>query len=190
MKAGLGDYEKTLVRRAWTKSERRAVVRALLCRMQIAIEPLLCVLVFGALAIGLVFFPPPAPAKLEQHDATLVLAPIFGLVAGGFLIYAVALMVPSLRALRRTLLPIYIVDGYVRYRRADRHTDAGSNGYVAVLNEERRTIVEWPSFGSTRLVDAVRPSLVEFSMDGGIHRIDGRSTGVVPETMPQRAGRL
>ena len=32
--------------------------------------------------------------------------------------------------------------------------------------------------------DALRPAMIEFSFYGGIHRIDGRSTGIVPERLP------
>jgi hypothetical protein len=34
------------------------------------------------------------------------------------------------------------------------------------------------------MTDSLRPALIEFSFYGGIHRIDGRSTGIVPESMP------
>lgn len=93
------------------------------------------------------------------------------------------------RALVQTLSPIFVVDGYVRQRRPDRDSDLESNGYVAVLNEERRTIAEWPSVGLVALQDAVRPALVEFTVHGGILRIDGKSTGVATDAHPHlRAG--
>jgi hypothetical protein len=183
MAAGLLVCERDLLRRAWTKAERRVVLNGMFGRMLIAIEPLLCFVVFGALTAGLIFFPLPS-AKLSQHDSAVVLAPVFGLAAFAFLAYAVIVMIPPVRALRHTFRPIYIVDGYIRYRKPDRSTEADSNGYVAVLNEERRTIAEWPSLGSARLTEAVRPAMIEFSFYGGIHRIDGHSTGAVPESLP------
>ncbi len=159
------------------------MLNGLFGRMLIAVEPLLCCTVFSALTAALIFFPLPG-AKLNQHDSAVVLAPVFGLAALAFLAYAVAVMVPPIRALRHTFLPIYIVDGYIRYRRPDRHTEADSNGYIAVLSEERRTIAEWPSLGTARITEAIRPAMIEFSFYGGIHRIDGRSTGAVPESIP------
>jgi hypothetical protein len=184
MAAGLLVSERDLLRRAWTKAERRVVLNGLFGRMLIAVEPMLCFVVFGALTAGLIFFPLPASSKLSQHDSALVLAPVFGLAALAFLAYAIVVMVPPVRAFRHTFLPIYIVDGYIRYRKPDRDTEADSNGYIAVLNEERRTIAEWPSLGSSRITEVVKPALIEFSFYGGIHRIDGHSTGAVPESIP------
>jgi hypothetical protein len=189
MALGVPECESSLVRRAWTKAERRVVINGLLGRLLIAIEPIICTVVFGALTAGLIFFQLPAGTNPQQHrDAAIVLSPIFGLAASAFLIYAIAVLVPPIRALMQTFSPIYIVDGYLRYRRPDRHTEADSNGYIAVLNEDRRTIAEWPSVGDYAVPDSLRPALVEFSVFGGIHRIDGRSTGVVPEALPAPGG--
>jgi hypothetical protein len=66
--------------------------------------------------------------------------------------------------------------------------DGCFNGYVAVLSEERRTVAEWPIARDVPVVDSIRPALIEFSRYGGIHRIDGRSTGVIPESMPALGG--
>jgi len=189
MAPGFPECESSLVRRAWTKAERRVVVSGLFGRLLIAIEPLICTVVFGALTIGLIFFPLPAGTSPQQHrDAAVVLAPIFGLAASAFLIYAIAVLVPPVRALLHTFSPIYIVDGYLLYRRPDRHTDVDSNGYIAVLNEDRRTIAEWPSVGDSEIPESLRPAMIEFSVHGGIHRIDGRSTGVLPESLPTPGG--
>ena len=189
MAPGFPECESSLVRRAWTKAERRVVINGLFGRLLIAIEPLICTLVFGALTVGLIFFPLPAGASVQQHrDAAVVLSPIFGLAATAFLIYAVAVLVTPVRALLHTFSPIYIVDGYLRYRRPDRHTEADSNGYIAVLNEDRRAIAEWPSVGDYEAPDSLRPAMIEFSVFGGIHRIDGRSTGVLPESLPAPGG--
>lgn len=132
----------------------------------------------------MIFFPLPASANLTHRESAFVIAPIFGTITLAFLAYAVIVLVPPLRALIATFSPIYIVDGYLRYRRPDRATEADSNGYVAVLGDERRTICEWPTVGMVPVADSLRPAMIEFSYYGGIHRIDGRSTGVVPESMP------
>ena len=99
------------------------------------------------------------------------------------MLYTVILLAAPLRALMQTFAPIYIVDGYVRYRGPDEHSECDSNGYVAVLDDERNAVAEWPSAGDSSLGDHIRPAMIEFSYYGGIHRIDGRSTGVLPATM-------
>jgi len=180
----LGKRERDLlVRRSWTRSERRVVLNGLFGRLLVAIEPVICFIVFGALTAGLIFFPLPAASKMTHWESAIVLAPIFGLAALAFFTYAAILLVAPVRALVHTFSPIFIVDGYLRYRRPDRETEGNSNGYIAVLSEERRILAEWPSLGDVPLPDNVRPALVEFSFYGGIHRIDGRSTGVLPETL-------
>jgi len=184
MKRAESECERNLVRRPWTRAERRVVLNGLLGRSMIAIEPAICFVVFGALTAGLIFFPLPPGAKLTHKESAIILAPIFGLAASAFFVYAVAVLVPPLRALFHTFSPIYIVDGYLRYRRPDRHTEGNSNGYVGVLGEDRRTIAEWPSLGEVPIPDTLRPAMIEFSFYGGIHRIDGRSTGLVPERLP------
>jgi len=177
------DHELALARRPWTRIERRVVLNGLFGRLVIAIEPLICFAVFGALTAGLIFFPLPA-TKMTHRESAIVLSPVFGLAAAAFLAYTICLLVAPVRALLQTFAPIFVVDGYVRYRRPDRNTEADSNGYVAVLDEERRALAEWPSIGDVALPDTLRPAMVEFSYYGGIHRIDGRSTGVLPESMP------
>ena len=113
-----------------------------------------------------------------------MLAPIFGLICVAFCLYAVILLTPPVRALVHSFSPIYIVDGYLRYRTSDRDTEDDSNGYVAVLDENRRTVAEWPTIGDSPVRDNIRPAMIEFSFYGGVHRIDGRSTGVLPESLP------
>ena len=176
-----GERDTSLVRRMWTRSERRVVLNGLLGRLLIAIEPIICFIVFGGLTSALVFVPLPG-TKMTRWESAIVIAPIFGLAAVAFLIYAVAVLFGPLRALIQTFSPIYIVDGYLRYRRPDRATEGDSNGYVAVLNEDRLAIAEWPTLGEVPLPDSLRPAMIEFSYFGGIHRIDGRSTGVLPES--------
>ena len=183
MPAGLPEAT-ALVRRAWTKSERRVVLRGLYGRLLIAIEPVICGAVFTALTLTLIFIPLPESAHLQRHDAAVVLAPIFGLISVAFGLYAVILLTPPIRALVQSFSPIYIVDGYLRYRSADRATEADSNGYVAVLDDDRRIVAEWPTIGEDPVPNSVRPAMIEFSYYGGVHRIDGRSTGVLPDSMP------
>jgi hypothetical protein len=182
-KSAKSDRSALLVRRAWTRAERRIVLRGLYGRMLIAIEPIICGTLFGALTVGLILLPLPESAHLDRHDAAIVISPIFGLVSMAFCAYAAILLVPPVRALIHTFSPIYIVDGYLRYRSPDRRTEADSNGYVGVLDDERRSVAEWPSIGETPVPNSTRPALIEFSFYGGIHRIDGRSTGVLPESM-------
>ncbi len=183
MRLKLREIDVTLFRRAWTSRERRVVVNGLLGRLLIAIEPCICFSVFGALTIAFIFLPLPAAAHLRRYESAIVIAPIFALAALAFFAYAVALLVAPVRALVQTFSPIYIVDGYVRYRRPDRDTEPDSNGYVAVLDDERRAVAEWATLGLADVGDDTRPALVEFSYYGGIHRIDGRSTGVLPDTI-------
>jgi hypothetical protein len=182
-KAGAAARDTVLVRRPWTAAERRVVLRGLYGRMLIAIEPIICATMFGALTLGLIFLPLPVSAHLPHRDAAIVLSPVFGIISVAFAAYAVIVLVPPVRALIHSFSPIFIVDGYLRYRKPDRDTEADSNGYVAVLSEERQTIAEWPTIGRGSIAEATRPAMIEFSYYGGIHRIDGRSTGVLPEKM-------
>jgi hypothetical protein len=181
-----GNHERTtaLLRRPWTPAERRVVLNGLFGRSLIAIEPVFCSIVFGSLTIALMFLPLPATSTLTRWESAIIIAPIFGLVTIAFVLYATFVLLTPVRALLQTFSPIFIVDGYVRYRRPDHHTEVDSNGYIAVLNEDRFAVAEWPSVGDTPMPDSLRPALVEFSFYGGIHRIDGRSTGVLPESMP------
>lgn len=173
-----------LARRPWTKAERRVVLQGLYGRLLIAVEPVICGLVFGGLTVGFIFFPLPASARLTRWESAIVIAPIFALAALAFAAYGAILLFKPLRALLQTFSPIFIVDGYVRYREPDCDTEPDSNGYIAVLNEERSTVAEWPSVGDAPLPASIRPAMLEFSYYGGIHRIDGRSTGVLPEALP------
>jgi hypothetical protein len=160
-----------LIRRNWTRAERRIVLQGFFGRLLIAIEPVICGAVFLALTLGMV---------LNKNKGIIILAPIFalGVVAFGF--YAFAVMLAPVRALLHTLGPIYIVDGYVRYRGRDAASDEDGNGYVAVLTEAGRVACEWPTIGPIELPDFSRPALCEFSEYGGVHTIDGRPTGVLP----------
>jgi hypothetical protein len=168
---------KMLAQRPWTERERAVVWRGVTGRMGIAIEPLVGVVFFTFLTWGIVW--------RSQHvpdDATLYkIAPIFALGAVAFGIYAIAVMVAPLTAFLQTRKPIYKIDGYVRYREPDEYSEVGSVGYMAVLYHDQTPAGEWECFGTKRLPNRTIPSLVEFSEFGGIHTIDGRSTGVIPD---------
>jgi hypothetical protein len=162
-----------VARRAWTRAERRVVLRGFLGRLTIAIEPLIIAVFFALLPLGLL---------LRGQEIALLLAPIFAFAALTFLAYAIVLIVPSAHAVLETLAPIYTVDGYIRYRQHRASHTAPPEYYVAVLGPDRQTLGEWPlrewpkSIGKRELW----PVLVEFSRHGGIHKIDGRPTGVLP----------
>jgi hypothetical protein len=145
-------------------------------RFLIAIEPLVVAGFFSLLPISLF---------LRKYDAALVLSPIFGLAALGFLVYAIALMVPSTRALVESFRRIYKLDGYIRYRRELR-ADEPPKYFAAVLDAERRPLGEWPLATAPAAFERrdLWPALIEFSPHGGIVRIDGRSTGVLPDSIP------
>jgi hypothetical protein len=169
-----------VVHRPWTRLERRVVWRGLIGRLCIAVEPIICGLVFAGITLALLLAP---NGTMTKAEAEVVLVPIFGLATLGFAAYAVFVMVAPIAALIQTFSPIYIVDGYVRYRRPDRSSEFESGGYVAVLDADRVQIAEWPLSGAASARDSTRAAHVEFSAYGGIHRIDGRSTGVLPETL-------
>jgi hypothetical protein len=169
------ERESLLIRRAWTRAERNIVIQGFLGRLFIAIEPVICGAVFLALTLGMI---------LNKDKGILILAPIFAVGVLAFGLYAFAVMLAPVRALLHTLGPIYIVDGYVRYRGRDGTSDDDSNGYVAVLTENHRVACEWPTLGNLELPDFTRPSLCEFSEYGGVHTIDGRPTGVLPGRIP------
>jgi hypothetical protein len=159
-----------VARRPWTKEERRVVLRGFLGRLTIAVEPFAVALFFAMLPIGLV---------LRRQEVALLLAPIFGVASVAFLIYAIVLIAPSARALIETFKPIYTVDGYIRYRISK---DGELTYYVAALDADDTVLGEWPLGEWPRGMGDRQswPVLVEFSPYGGIHKIDGRSTGVLP----------
>jgi hypothetical protein len=164
-------WHESIASRPWSRAERRVVLQGFLGRFSVAIEPLIVAAFFSLLPVALL---------LRKQEIAPLVAPIFAAAALAFLTYAVALMVPPARALLETLSPIYIVDGYIRYRRDDSGTVAPY--FVAVLDSERHVLGEWPlrawppSIGQRDLW----PAMVEFSEFGGIHSIDGRPTGVLP----------
>jgi hypothetical protein len=164
--------------RRWTPAERAIVVRGLGGRLAIAVEPAIISLLFGVLTLGLLRM---AGDGSEEHAGLQLLAPIFGLGAAAFAVYAIALLRSPLRALCDTYGPIFVVDGYLRTRGRDDFSERGSNGYVAVLLDDRRVACEWPAVGAGDLPFRLDAALLEFTEFGGIMTIDGKSTGALPQ---------
>ena len=145
--------------------------------MAIAIEPLLGLVFFGLFTWGVIW-----RAKHVPSDASLiVIAPIFALGALAFLGYFIAILTMPLLAYLQTFKPIYTVDGYVRYRPPDEDSVAGESGYVAALFENGDVACEWKCIGIKPYSAHTIPAMVEFSVYAGIHKIDGRSTGLLPD---------
>jgi hypothetical protein len=165
-----------LASRAWTERERFVVWRGMTGRFAIAIEPLLGMLFFGFLTWGIIW-----RARVSKPHDIWILSPLFGLMALAFAIYFIAVMVAPLVAYLQTYKPIYVLDGYVRYRGPDGDSDLGSSGYVAVLFEDQELCCEWECYGTKKLPSLTLPAMTEFSEYGGIHKIDGKSTGVLPD---------
>ncbi len=171
-----------LAGRPWTEREREIVWRGLTGRFAIAIEPLLGMVFFALMTWGIVW-----RARVAKPHDLWILAPIFAIMAVGFAIYLVALLVAPFIAYAQTFKPIYILDGYVRYRGPDDFSEPYASGYVAVLFEDSKLCCEWECFGRQRLPNATIPAHVEFSEYGGIHKVDGNSTGVLPDELPTLA---
>ncbi|MFN2448377.1 MAG: hypothetical protein ABR508_01100 [Candidatus Baltobacteraceae bacterium] len=165
-----------LARRPWTERERFIVWRGVTGRISIAIEPLIGGLFFAALSYGIVW-----RARVTPPHDLWILWPVFGVVSLAFFAYFVAVLAAPLVAYAQTYKPIYQLDGYVRYRGPDEFSDVGSSGYVAVLFDDERMCGEWECFGTKRLPARTIPAHVEFSEYGGVHKIDGKSTGVLPD---------
>jgi hypothetical protein len=166
------ERDTVLIRRNWTRAERAIVLQGFAGRLSIAIEPVICSIVFLALTLGMIF---------NKNKEIIVLAPIFAIGVVCFGIYATAVMMRPVRALIHTMGPIFIVDGYVRYRGRDERSERDSNGYIAVLTEDKRLACEWPALGEMELPSHTRAAMCEFTEYGGLHKIDGRSTGVLPD---------
>jgi hypothetical protein len=174
------ERRQLLAMRRWTGEERTVVVRGLLGRVAIAIEPAVIALLFGFFTIALLRM---AADGSEEHAGLQLLAPIFGLGAVAFTVYAIFLLRAPLRALRETYQPIFVVDGFLRTRCRDDFSPRGYNGYVAALTDDGRVACEWPTIGDGDLAAVQTPALLEFSEFGGIHHIDGVPTGVLPVSM-------
>ncbi len=163
--------------RPWTRAERRVVSRGFWGYFFIAVEPVAISLLFAVLAIMLV---------LRRQETAMFVAPIFGCASLAFLAYAVILLRPAARALLETRGSIYTVDGYVRYRAQRRYADEPPTYFVAVLDAAGDALGEWPlrECPAALSVRDTWPAVVEFTPYGGVHRIDGRSTGVLPDHFP------
>jgi hypothetical protein len=171
-----------LIRRPWTRAERRVVLYGFFGRLSIAVEPLLCGMVFAAITVGVFFAPRLSHGRVNAD--IVVIAPVFAFGVVACAAWALGVMFAPARALAHTLRPIYVVDGYIRFRRRDTRSAEDSNGYIAVLTEDLTIACEWPTLGEIELTDHERPALCEFSEYGGVHRIDGRGTGVLPGKIP------
>lgn len=166
-----------LARRPWTAAERAIVWRGLTGRLALAIEPLLGMLFMAGLTWGIVY-----RAHHVASDATLIkVAWIFALGAIAFAGYFVAVLVAPIAAYLQTFRPIYILDGYVRYREPDERSRIDACGYAAALLPDRAVACEWEWLGKRRLPNATIPAHVEFSVYAGIHKIDGKPTGLLPD---------
>ena len=167
----------TAVHRRWTRPERRIVWRGLTGRFALAIEPLIGLVFMLALTWGIVYRAQHVPA-----DATLIkIAWIFALGAIAFGGYFIAVLVAPIAAYLQTFRPIYILDGYVRYRSPDERSQIDGCGYAAALFADGSVAHEWEWLGKKPLPNATLPALVEFSLYAGIHKIDGKPTGLLPE---------
>ena len=174
---------RQLAHRGWTESERKVVWRGLTGRFAIAIEPLLGLIFFTFLTWGIVYR---AQHVAKEHDL-IKIAWIFAMGAIAFTGYFIALLVAPFIAYLQTFKPIYKVDGYVRYREPDERSEDEGRGYVATLFEDQSVACEWEYFGTKPLENAQIPAMIEFSVYAGIHKIDGRSTGLLPENLPPLA---
>jgi hypothetical protein len=173
------ERSQLLIRRAWTRSERLVVIHGFLGRLCIAVEPVLCGTVFLALTIGTLIVRTD-PQHPNDHNL-VILSPIFAIGLLACIAYAIGVLLAPARALLQTQRPIYIVDGYVRYRPPDDESPVDSNGYLAVLTDDGYVACEWATLGEALLSEQTSPALSEFSEYGGVHRIDGRPTGVLPD---------
>ena len=145
--------------------------------MSLAIEPLIGAIFMALLTWGIVY-----RAQHVPSDATLIkVSWIFALGAIAFAGYFVALLVAPFVAYLQTFSPIYILDGYVQYREPDAKSREDACGYVAALFPDRSVAGEWEWLGKRHLPNRVIPAVVEFSRYAGIHKIDGRSTGLLPD---------
>ncbi len=134
-------------------------------------------LFMALLAWGIVY-----RAHHVASDATLgKIAWIFGLGSIVFGAYFIAVLVAPFIAYLQTFRPIYVLDGYIRYREPDDSSQPNACGYAAALFPDRSIAGEWEWLGKRPLPNLTLPALVEFSLYGGIHRIDGKPTGVLPD---------
>jgi hypothetical protein len=167
----------TLAQRSWTAAERNVVWRGLTGRFALAIEPLIGMFFMAFITLGIVWRAHHVPA-----DATLIkIAPIFAIGFVAFTGYFIAVLVAPFAAYVQTFKPIYVLDGYVRYREPDERSEIDACGYAAALFPDKTVACEWEWLGKKKLPNRTIPALVEFSVYAGLHKIDGRSTGLLPD---------
>src|SRR5579875_1133521 len=87
------ERDHLLIRRKWTRAERKIVLQGFWGRFAIAIEPIVCGAVFAALTYGL------------YARGLWFLTPIFGSAAVAFAIYAFVMLIAPVRALLQTFGP-------------------------------------------------------------------------------------
>jgi hypothetical protein len=168
---------RMLAQRPWTEKERRIVWRGLTGRFALAIEPLLGMFFMAFITVGIVW-----RAHHVAADATLVkIAWIFVLGFLAFAGYFIGVLVAPLAAYLQTFKPIYSLDGYVRYRQPDERSEIDGCGYVAALFADKSVACEWEWLGKKKLPDVTIPALLEFSVYAGLHKIDGKPTGLLPD---------
>lgn len=184
MKTRLFDRRtRQLAHRRWTNAEKTIVWRGLTGRMAIAVEPLIGLIAMLVLTWGIVYRSQHVPAERDL----IKIAWIFGIGAVVFAGYFIAVLVAPFIAYLQTFKPIYVVDGYVRYRKTDDASSEDASGYIATLFEDQTVACEWEFYGKSPLENATIPAMIEFSVYAGIHKIDGRSTGLLPDELPTLA---
>lgn len=176
------DRKRRLIRRAWTRAERQVVLHGLYGRITLAFEAVICGVGFAAITLGVFVAPRLSPHSVNSD--IIVIAPVFALGVLGCILWTIGVLIAPLRALAQTRKPIYVVDGFIRSRGPDEASPSDSNGYLAVLNEDGSVACEWSTSGDAEVPDAQTPALCEFSEYGGVHTIDGRRTGVLPQRVP------
>ena len=152
-------------------------------RLSIALEPLLCGLVFAAITFGIFAAPRLSPHWVNPD--IVIIAPVFGVRCPRVRRVGDrrdARAGPRARRTRCDRSTSSTVTFAIR-RRDERSAD-DTNGYVAVLTDDKTVACEWPTLGQVELPDRARPALCEFSEYGGVHTIDGRATGVLPTRIP------
>jgi hypothetical protein len=170
---------RQLAKRKWTDRERHVVWRGLTGRMAIAIEPLLGIAFMIFLEWGIIYRAQHVPA---DHDL-IVFAWVMPIGIVAFLGYFIGVLFAPVSAFLQTYRPIYIIDGYLRYRGPDENSEIDGAGYIATLFEDATLACEWECYGKQKLPERTIPALVEFS-PYGIHKIDGRPTGLIPDKVP------
>ncbi|HZY99107.1 MAG TPA: hypothetical protein VFE36_06015 [Candidatus Baltobacteraceae bacterium] len=178
MKHGILDARaRFLASRKWTDRERRIVWRGLMGRFSLAIEPLFGMIFMAFITLGIIW-----RAHHVASDATLIkIAWIFALGFVVFSAYFVAVLVAPFTAYLQTFKPIYTLDGYVRYRPPDEGSEIDACGYVAALFPDQTVACEWEWLGKKTLPELTLPAMLEFSVYAGVHKIDGKSTGLLPD---------